>query len=119
MLKELKKAMQITVTDFDPMLANFLMAGASDLTISGVQLPGDVTFTISQGDVVTDTSTLTDPKAMQAVLTYAAAHAEKFWNGKNADALEEAYESQKGQLMHATGYTDYGEETEQDGGEGA
>lgn len=112
MLKELKKAMQITVDDFDAMLATFLMAGAGDLEISGVQLPGVVTFTV-EGDTVTDTSTLTDAKAMQAILTYAAAHAERFWNGKNAEALESAYESQKGQLMHATGYTDYGEGAEE------
>jgi len=109
MLKELKNAMRITVNNHDPLLANFLMAGADDLKICGVVTTETVSFTIGTNDQVVDTSTMQDPKLKQAVLTYAAAAAERFWNGPSADQLRECYEEQKEQLMHATGYTDYGE----------
>ena len=107
MLKEAKKALRVTATYFDSEIASLLMAGANDLAIAGVTLPGEVTFTVSSSDTVTDTSTLTDPLAMRAVITYAAM---RFGNPPNYDRLADAYETQKVQLMHATGYTDYGEE---------
>ena len=110
MLKELKNAMRITISNHDALLANFLMAGLSDLKIAGVVTTETVSFTIGTNDVVTDESTMEDPKLKQAVLTYAAAAAERFWNGPSAEALRDAYEEQKGQLMHATGYTNYGED---------
>lgn len=116
MLKELKNAMRITIDSHDALLANFLMAGLSDLKLAGVVTTETVSFTIGTGDVVTDESTMQDAKLKQAVLTYAAAAAERFWNGPSADQLREAYEAQKVQLMHATGYTDYGDEPE--GGDG-
>ena len=115
MLKELKNAMRITINSHDALLANFLMAGANDLAIAGVVTTETVSFTIGTDDSVVDTSTMQDPKLKQAVLTYAAAAAERFWNGPSAEKLNEAYEAQKGQLMHATGYTDYGET---EGGDG-
>ena len=115
MLKELKNAMRITVDAHDALLANFLMAGASDLEIAGVVTTETVSVTIGTNDAVTDTSTMQDPKLKQAVLTYAAAAAERFSNGPSADALRDSYEEQKGQLMHASGYTDYGEPAEEDG----
>ena len=110
MLKEAKKALRITVDHFDSEIASLLMAGANDLAIAGVQLPGTVTFTVGTNDAVTDESTLTDPLAMRAVITYAAM---RFGNPPNYDKLLDAYDTQKVQLMHATGYTDYGEEPEE------
>lgn len=109
MLKELKKAMRITKDDFDALLANFLMAGASELEGAGVKLPGTVSFTLYD-DAVVDTSTLKDPDPKTAVLTYAAAAAERFWNGPSAEKLTESFEMQKGRLMHDHRYTDYGED---------
>ena len=113
MLKEAKKALRVTINHFDSEIASLLMAGANDLEIAGVQLPGEVTFTVSSGDTVTDTSTLTDPLAMRAVITYAAM---RFGNPPNYDHLAEAYELQKVQLMHASDYTDYGEDDGDDEG---
>jgi len=107
MLSEAKKALRVTSTYYDSEIASLLMAGANDLTIAGVMLPGTVTFTISTADTVTDLSTLEDPLAMRAVITYAAM---RFGNPPNYQQLADAYETQKVQLMHATGYTDYGEE---------
>ena len=112
MLKEAKKALRVTATYYDSEIASLLMAGANDLKTAGVKLPGDVTFFI-EGDTVTDGSTLTDPMAMRAVITYAAM---RFGNPPNYDKLAEAYEIQKVQLMHAADYTDYGEGTGDDEG---
>ena len=95
----------MTVDHFDSEIASLLMAGANDLAIAGVILPGEVTFTIGTNDAVTDASTLTDPLAMRAVITYAAM---RFGNPPNYDKLADAYETQKVQLMHAGDYTDYG-----------
>ena len=109
MLNEAKKALRVTATYYDSEIASLLMAGANDLAIAGVKLPGEVTFSV-EGDTVTDNSTLTDPLAMRAVITYAAM---RFGNPPNYDKLADAYDTQKGQLMHADGYTDYGEDDSQ------
>ena len=106
MLKEAKKALRVTAALYDTEIAALLMAGASDLEVAGVVLPGAVTFTIGTDDAVTDNSTLTDPLVQRAIITYAAA---RFGNPPNYQALKEAYDEQKVQLMHAGAYTDYEE----------
>jgi hypothetical protein len=109
MLKEAKKALRVTATYFDSEIASLLMAGANDLEIAGVVLPGTVSFTISSTDTVTDVSTLKDPLAMRAVITYAAM---RFGNPPNYQQLADSYDLQKVQLMHAASYTDYGDADE-------
>jgi len=111
MLKEAKKALRVTASLYDSEIAHLLMSGAADLELAGVILPGTVTFTVSSENVVTDTSTLTDPLSMRAVITYAAA---RFGNPQNYDKLKASYDEQKAQLMHASGYTNYGS-TEENG----
>ena len=106
MLKEAKKALRVTVDYYDDEIMRLCEAGTLDLRIAGVVTPGDVAFTVSTAGAVTDTSTLTDPLVMRAIITYAAM---RFGNPTNYDKLAEAYETQKVQLMHAGGYTDYGE----------
>jgi hypothetical protein len=113
MLKEAKKALRVTATYYDSEIASLLMAGANDLEIAGVVLPGTVSFTVSSSDDVTDVSTLTDELAMRAVITYAAM---RFGNPPNYEQLLDAYETQKVQLMHASAYTDYGEDDSDDEG---
>ena len=110
MLKEAKKALRVTVNNFDSEIAQLLLSGAKDLEIAGVVIPfgQGVSFTIGTNDAVTDTSTLTDPLVMRAIITYAAM---RFGNPPNYDRLADAYETQKVQLMHAGHYTIYGEET--------
>ena len=115
MLKEAKKALRVTAAAFDSEIASLLMAGANDLEIAGVQLPGTVTFAVDANDQVTDNSTLTDPLAMRAMFTYAAM---RFGNPPNYDKLADAYEIQKVQLMHAKDYTDYGEEDQEEAATG-
>ena len=103
MLSEAKKALRVTVNNYDAEIAALLMAGASDLEMAGIVLPGTVTFSL-QNDTVTDNSTLTDPLSQRAVFTYAAM---RFGNPPNYEQLRDAYETQKCQLMHARAYTDY------------
>lgn len=105
MLKEAKQALRVTVNAYDAEIMDLLEAGARDLEIAGVRLPGLVSHTETDG-TVTDRSTLKDPLCRRAILTYAAM---RFGNPPNYEALREAYETQKVQLMHADCYTAYGE----------
>ena len=106
MLKEAKKALRVTAAMYDSEIASLLMAGANDLKMAGVILPGAVTFTVGTDDAVADASTLQDPLVQRAIITYAAA---RFGNPPNYQQLKDAYDEQKVQLMHAGRYTDYGE----------
>lgn len=104
MLKEAKLAMAIETSYYDGEIADLLYAGARDLSIAGVRLPGTVDFTITNAGIQ-DTSTLTDRLIMRAIITYARMH---FRDPDNAERLRTSYETQKSQLMHASEYTDYG-----------
>ena len=104
MLKEAKKALRVTTDWYDTEIADLLRAGAKDLEMAGVCLPGSVMFTVGTNEAVTDRSTLKDPLAMRAIITYAAM---RFGNPPNYDKLLDAYETQKVQLMHADSYTAY------------
>ena len=112
MLKEAKLALRVTAEAYDAEIAGLLEAGALDLGIAGVVLPGTVAFAVnaSTGEV-TDNSTLTDPLCQRAIFTYARAH---FGSPADYDKLAESYEIQKVQLMHAGGYTDYDEGGDED-----
>ena len=109
MLKEAKKALRVTADYYDDEIMRLCQAGVSDLQIAGVVASGEVTFTVSTSGAVTDTSTLTDPLLQRAIITYARM---RFGSPNDYDRLAEAYETQKVQLMHATGYTTYGEDDE-------
>ena len=106
MLNEAKKALRVTASAFDSEIMDLLRAGVRDLEIAGVTVPGKVSYTVSTAGAVTDISTLKDPLVQRAVITYARAH---FGSPADYDRLAESYENQKVQLMHAGGYTDYGE----------
>ena len=123
MLSECRKALRITTEAYDGELCSLMDAGARDLAIAGVQLPGTVSFTLvstttgTGNDQVTETyyrddSTLTDALAMRAIFTYVRMH---FGIPDDWERVRESYNIQKTQLMHATGYTDYGEEPAEDG----
>ena len=107
MLKEAKKALRVTVDNFDDEIMQICEAGLMDLKIAGVATTATVSYTVSTGGAVTDTSTLADQLIMRAVITYARM---RFGSPPDYDRLAAAYETQKVQLMHAAAYTDYGEE---------
>lgn len=108
MLREAKKALRVTDGEYDSELARLMMAGAKDLELAGVTLPGEVSFTIttttSGEDTVTDTSTLEEELAMQAVILYAAC---RFGNPSNYLQLKAAYDECKAQMSRSIEYTDY------------
>ena len=106
MLNECKLAVRVTHAMYEPELCSLMDAAAKDLTIAGIVIPGTVSFAQTENGMV-DNSTLTDALVMRAIFTYVRAH---FGSPPDYDKLVEAYNTQKVQLMHATGYTDYGEE---------
>lgn len=125
MLQECKLAMALTSNAYDAELCELMEAGAKDLELAGVQLPGTVSFVTTQQGIQ-DNSTLTDALVKRAIITYARVN---FRSPDDYERLARSYENQKAQLMHATGYTDYGEpepepepdpepETEPEEGEG-
>ena len=105
MLKECKLALRITATAYDGELCSLMDAAAHDLTIAGVVLPGTVAFEQTNKGI-TDNSTLTDALCQRAIFTYVRLN---FGSPDDYERLRESYNVQKVQLMHATGYTDYGE----------
>ena len=98
-------ALQITGTAYDAELCSLMDAGARDLGIAGVVLPGVVSFAATENGMQ-DNSTLTDALCQRAIFTYVRLH---FGTPGDYDRLERAYDTQKVQLMHAGSYTDYGE----------
>jgi len=105
MLNECKLALRVTAEAYEPELCSLMEAGARDLEIAGVVLPGTVSFTETT-EGMQDNSTLKDALCMRAIFTYARM---RFGSPADYDKLAEAYETQKVQLMHAADYTDYGE----------
>ena len=108
MLNECRTALRITTEAYDGELCSLMVAGARDLTIAGVRLPGMVSFsqvtTSAGGTQWQDISTLRDPLAMRAVLTYVRMH---FGSPDDYDRLKGSYDNQKAQLMTAEDYTDF------------
>ena len=106
MLTECKLAMGITDPEYEPELCALMAAGARDLEIAGVVLPGTVSFAATQSGMQ-DSSTLEDALCIRAIITYVRMH---FQSPPDYDRLEASYDTQKTQLMHAASYTDYGED---------
>lgn len=89
MLTEVKKALWITDNEFNGEIQDLIDAALADLGLVGV-----------------DSSLVDDPLIKQAVKTYVRAN---FQNPPNVADLRASYEAQKGQLMIATGYTEWGD----------
>ena len=117
MLQECRQALRITTEAYDGELCSLMEAGAQDLKIAGVTIPGNVSFqlvTTTVGTATTsywqDDSRMTDPLVLRAILTYVRMN---FGSPADYDRLRDSYGRQKIQLMHASDYTDY------DGGDSA
>jgi len=107
MLRECKQALRITTDAYDGELCRLMEAGARDLEIAGVVLPGTVTFTETQssGTVTwSDNSEMDDQLVVRAILTYVRMN---FGSPSDYERLRESYNVQKVQLMHAAAYTSY------------
>ena len=89
MLEAVKRALSLTTSMYDQELTDLIAAALMDLHIAGIT------------EYAED-----DPLVLQAVKTYCRAH---FKSPDNYDQLLASYESQKGMLQIATGYTDWGD----------
>ena len=128
MLQEAMLALRVTDMEYAPEICQYLKAAELDLRMAGI-LPGGecdfvITVTTDQEIQVTDNSTITNEAIQMAMLTYVRMH---FGSPADYDRLAASYDTQKGQLMNATGYTTWGDEPEpepepepdpDDGGEG-
>ena len=108
MLNDAKKELRVTASAYDGEIMSLLAAGARDLEIAGVRIPGRISWTVNSG-TVNDQSNVRDPLVLRALFTYARAH---FGSPADYERLKASYDEQKVQLMHANDYTIYG------GGEG-
>lgn len=89
MLEAVKRALSLTTSLYDEELTDLIAAAVMDLQIAGITEYAE-----------------NDPLVLQAVKTYVRAH---FKSPDNYDQLLASYESQKGALQIATGYTDWGD----------
>ena len=105
MLQETKKALRISTTAYDSELVSLIRAGYRDLQLAGIDISGSVDFSESGGEW-TDESTLDDELVMRAIITYVRVH---FGSPPDYERVKASYDEQKVQLMHATGYTDWGD----------
>lgn len=95
MLEAVKNALQLTTTTkYDTELTGYIHAGLLDLTV-----------TAGVTNATTDT---TDPLIQRAVATYACAQFYLTRDPSQYAVMMAAYESQKGSLRQATGYTNWG-----------
>lgn len=99
MLAETKLALGKVKNDYDLELVGLIKAAVADLGIVDVHATG-ISFTIN-GSTVTDTSTITDPLLIRAIITYVRLH---FKSPDDYDKLERSYNEQKAQLITCTGY---------------
>lgn len=90
MLEKVKGALRITAPVFDAELEGLMEAAIADLALAGIR----------------SEALRTDPLVERAVITYCKAH---FGEADQYDRLKASYDEQKSQLMHATGYTDWGD----------
>lgn len=88
MLEKVKMAMGITVDAYDAELGDLIDAALLDLGIAGVVVPQDY-----------------DKMVQRAVITYCRM---MFHSPADFENLKWAYESLKGQMAIATGYTEWG-----------
>lgn len=89
---DLRKALRITVTDYDDELTALAEAGMQDLAMAGI--------------TGADSMDSLDAVTAQAVKTYVRMN---FGRPEDYERLERAFAIQKSQLKTATGHTDWGE----------
>lgn len=125
MLREAKRFLPVSGTEWDETIAHLCKAAAMDLTARGVILPGTVEFVITETPVVdehgnpvidpdtnaqemsvvvTDNSTLSDDLCLTAICTYVKAN---LGIAPNYEQLRASYDEQKATLMMTDGYTNW------------
>lgn len=103
MLNETKMALRIKTNIYDGEIARLIAAAVGDLGIVDVEAAG-VSLSVAattEGETVTDDSTITDQLLIRAIITYVRLH---FGSPDDYDRLERSYNEQKAQLITASGY---------------
>lgn len=103
MLNETKLALRIKTNIYDGEIARLIEAAVGDLGIVDVEAAG-VSLSVAsttEGETVTDNSTITDQLLIRAIITYVRLH---FGSPDDYDKLERSYNEQKAQLITASGY---------------
>lgn len=103
MLNETKLALRIKTNVYDGEIARLIEAAVGDLGIVDVEAAG-VSLTVTattEGETVTDNSTITDQLLIRVIITYVRLH---FGSPDDYDKLERSYNEQKAQLITASGY---------------
>lgn len=92
MLDDVKTALRITVDAYDSELTALIGAAKKDLSIAGVVLPDEL-----------------DEITKRAIITYC-----RFMFGSpiDYDRVKASYDEQKAQLSQASGYTDWGDDSD-------
>ena len=100
LLQKCKNALGVTDSEYDDEIQDLIAAAKADLGIAGV----------------TQTTVEDDPLIRRAILAYVS----MIWNvaAPEHPALVAIYETNKKQLMSATGYTDWLDGSDEDGVEG-
>lgn len=88
MIDDVRLALRLTTTKYDPELTDLINGGLLDLGVAGV----------------TEDDTQ-DALIKLAVITYVKLH---FGSPSDFDKLQKTYDEQKAQLSMATGYTNWG-----------
>lgn len=103
MLNETKMALRIKTDIYDGEIARLIEAAVGDLGIVAVEAAGvSLTLTATtEGETITDNSTITDQLLIRAIITYVRLH---FGTPDDYDKLERSYNEQKAQLITASGY---------------
>ena len=92
MLDDVRVALRITTTAFDSELNDLIASAKLDLGIAGVELPSTI-----------------DEICKRAIITYCKM---SFGIPDDYDRLKLSYDEQKAQLVTASGYTDWLDESE-------
>lgn len=118
MLKEAMLALRVTDMEYASEIRRLLYAAKKDLEAAGVVITGDLDITVTETEdqttheitiTATDHSTITDEWVQTAMITYVRF---SFGSPTDFDRVAASYDLQRRQLANATGYTDFGEGTE-------
>lgn len=90
-IEKVRQALRVSTEAYDEEILDLMEAAKLDLGIAGVVIPEE-----------------RDALVQRAIITYVKLHFGDV-SPEQFKLLQESYESQKGQLQIATGYTDWGE----------
>ena len=108
MFAEVKAMLPISGDGYDQEIITQIKAAALDLTTSAeIVLPGGISLR-TEGQTVTDNSTLTDELVITAIATWCNM---RIGNPPNYDNRLEAYKTIKGNMRISKEYTNYEGET--------